>query len=418
LAVAGFHFIHFLFSRSRRKTEQLDDFSEIGWHLPCSDCRVTDTAPLPLAVVLTSFDPGGTERQMIELVRRLDPARWAVHLACFHRRGAWMARAEESVRSVTVFPVRSFRRPDTLGHMRAFARWCRTERIAVVHTSELYSNIFALPAAASAGVPARIANRREINPDKSWSQIALQRAAYACAGRVVANSQAAAARLAAECVPARKVAIVSNGLDLSEYAMPQPKTRRRTVAMVANLRTEKGHDVLMDAALLVHQHIDDASFLIVGDGSERSRLERRAAALGLGDRFRFLGHREDVPAILQSADIFVLPSRSEAFPNALLEAMAAGLPAVASAVGGMLEMIAHEANGLLVPPGQPKPLAAALERLMTDPVLAGRLGAAARRTVAERYSFERMVAGFERIYLAELARHGVAAGHAFQLAAS
>ena len=103
-----------------------------------------------------------------------------------------LVRVTEAAASVAEFPVDSFRNPRTLHHMRAFARWCRQTRVSIVHTTELYSNIFGLPAAAMGRVPVRIGNRREINPDKRPAQIALQRAAYACAHKVVANSRAAA----------------------------------------------------------------------------------------------------------------------------------------------------------------------------------------------------------------------------------
>ena len=154
-------------------------------------------APFPIAVVMTSFDPGGTERQMIELIRRLDPSRWQIHLACFVGRGAWFHKAAEVAASVVEFPVTSFRNPSTFKHVWAFSRWCRAKRIAVVHTTEFYSNTFGLPGAALAGVPARIGSRRGLNPDKSRAQIALQRAAYACAHTIVANSRAAAPSRAA-----------------------------------------------------------------------------------------------------------------------------------------------------------------------------------------------------------------------------
>src|SRR5881227_3850216 len=97
---------------------------------------------IPVAIVLPSFYPGGTERQMIELVRRLDPLRWAVHLACFEPRGSWFDRVSGAAVSVAAFPVESFKRADTLRQLRAFAGWCRGLDIAIVHTTELYSNIF------------------------------------------------------------------------------------------------------------------------------------------------------------------------------------------------------------------------------------------------------------------------------------
>jgi glycosyltransferase involved in cell wall biosynthesis len=359
---------------------------------------------IPLAFVMTSFDPGGTERQMIELLRRIDPARWSVHLACTRTDGAWFARAAEAARSVGVFRFRGFARPSAWSQTAALARWYRANEIAVVHTTELYSNIFGLAGAALAGVPVRIGNRRELNPDKGCAHIALQRAAYGLAHKVVANSRATAERLRLERVPPHKIAVVANGLDAGAFEAGMRRRRLRRVVVVANLRPEKGHDVLIDAAVIVLRQIPDAQFEIVGAGPALESLMARASARGVTHACAFLGHRDDVPARLADADIFALPSRSDAFPNAALEAMAAGLPIVASRVGGIPELIDHERTGLLVPPGDAASLADRLCRLMIDPELGARLGDAARDEVQSRYSFDRMVAAFESIYLVELAR--------------
>lgn len=367
---------------------------------------------------MTSFEPGGTERQMIELIRRLDPSRWTVHVACFHARGAWFGRVAEAAASVASFPVESFRTPDIARHAWAFAKWCRAARVAVVHTTELYSNIFGLPGAALGRVPVRIGNRREINPDKTMAQIALQRAAYACAHRVIANSQAAADRLLLERVPADKVAVVPNGLDGAEFQPRRQSARLRKVTVVANLRPEKGHDVLMDAAVDVLRRFPDAHFELVGGGSELETLLARAESRRMLHAFTFLGHRDDVPERLAAADIFVLPSRSEAFPNSVLEAMAAGLPIVASGVGGMLELIDHRRTGLLVPAGNARALADAICELMDNPERAAHLATAARDEAQARYSFSRMVAAFESVYLTELVRRGIVSSAQPQLAAS
>jgi glycosyltransferase involved in cell wall biosynthesis len=368
---------------------------------------VPDTAPLPLAFVMTSFEPGGTERQMIELLRRLDRRRWTIHIACTRAAGPWFARAAESAASVAEFPISSFKRLSTIREMRALAAWFRDRDIAVAHTVDLYANIFGLPAAALARVPARIANRREINPDKSLPQIAAQRAAYGCAHHIVANSGAARNRLTREGVAARRVRVVANGIDGDAYV---PRTLRpplRRILTVANLRGEKGHDVLIEAAPQVLRNFPDAQFDLAGTGPERDALMARAAARGVARAFSFLGHCEDVPAQLAQADVFVLPSRSEAFPNALLEAMACGLPVVASAVGGICELIDQPQVGMLVPPGNPAALAAAICRVLANPPLAAALGSAARTQVLERYSFERMVDAFDHIYREPLRARGI-----------
>ena len=368
--------------------------------------RAVFDRPVPIAIVLPAFAPGGTERQMIELVRRLDRDRWEVHLCCMHAHGPWFERAAQAATSVAEFPIRSFWHPHVVGEMRAFAAWCRRLRIAVVQTCELYSNIFALPAAALAQVPARIGSRREIVAGKSLGQIALQRAAYACAHKVVANAEAAAARLRAERVPPDRIVVIPNGLDLTLFRPPEPRPSYRRVVMVANLRPEKGHDTLIDAAKRILNLFPDAHFDIVGDGTERARLVEYAENRGVSQAFSFWGHSEEVPSRLCAADVFVLPSRSEAFPNAVLEAMAAGLPVVASAVGGILEVVQDGQTGLLVPPGRPDALAEAVCRLMADRDLSFRLAGAGRALVEARYSFERMVSALENVYVSELSRTG------------
>ena len=365
-------------------------------------------SPIPIGMVMTSFEPGGTERQMIELVRRLDRARWAVHVACFHARGGWFGRLAEAAASVTEFPVTSFRDPDAARELWSFARWCRANRLAIVHTAELYSNIFGLPGAALARVPVRVANRRELNPDKSVAQLALQRLGYAVAHKVVANSQAAADRLRLEGVPDRKIAVIPNGLAAAQHPDRARGNRPpRRIIVVANLRSEKGHDVLIDAASDIRARFPDATFEIVGAGPERDALVARAASRGVLEAFSFLGHRDDVPARLAEADIFVLPSRSEAFPNAVLEAMAAGLPVIASGVGGILEIVNDGRTGLLTPPDDPRALAERVTALMADQALADSLGTAARAEAASRYSFDRMVASFDALYSSELTQRGI-----------
>jgi glycosyltransferase involved in cell wall biosynthesis len=373
---------------------------------------------VPIGLFMSSFEPGGTEGQMIELARRLDSRRWAVHVATFHARGAWFSRVAEVAVSVTEFPVTSFQSPSTGPQLWAFARWCRERRLAVLHTTELYSNIFGLPGAALASVPVRIGNRREINPDKSTAQIAAQRAAYAAAHVVVANSRAAAERLRRERVPPRTIAIIPNGLDLKRFSRRTLSSVARKVTVVANLRPEKAHTVLIDATPAILERFPDATFHIVGDGPERSALVARAHALGVLHAYSFLGHQDDVHSKLAASDLFVLPSRSEAFPNAVLEAMAAGLPIVATGAGGILELIENDRTGLLVPPDDPAALADRICRLMSTPELASRLGAAARAEAHAGYSFDRMIAAFESLYLTQLARRGVRVSTHPQLATS
>lgn len=146
--------------------------------------------------------------------------------------------------------------------------------------------------------------------------------------------------------------------------------------------------------------------VIAGDGPWAGRLSARATELGLGDRVRFAGRlpHDEIPALLRAADVLVMPSRREAFGVAALEAAACGLPVVASDVGGVAETVVDGRTGLLVPPGDPAALAAALARLAADPDLRARLGAAGRERTAELYAWARCVERLERVYLAAATR--------------
>lgn len=149
------------------------------------------------------------------------------------------------------------------------------------------------------------------------------------------------------------------------------------VLTVANLRPEKGYDTLLDSARLIVDMGLPVRFLSVGRGSEEQVMADYHRTLGLGDRFTFLGLREDVLRLLMAADIFVLPSRQEGLPIVLMEATSAGLPIVATAVGGVPQVLTDGVDGLLVRPNSPSDLAAAMARLIGDPALRERLGAAA-----------------------------------------
>jgi glycosyltransferase involved in cell wall biosynthesis len=360
--------------------------------------------PYTIAIVLTSFDMGGTEHQTVELARRLDPSLFHVHLACFHRRGPLLARVPASV-PIESFPLRGFRRPGALCQSWRFARWCRAIRARLVHSCDLYANVFALPAAALGRVKARVGSRREvITGDKSAAQLAAQRLAYGTAALVVANSQAAVRQLLAEGVSPRRIRLVPNGVDLPAFGAPRVKRELRRVVTVANLRPEKGLDTLLDAVPHVLAAHPEAEFVVAGDGPVAPALAAQARARGVADRVAFLGRCDDVPALLAASDIFVLPSRSEALPNAVIEAMAAGLPVVASRVGGIPELITPGTNGQLVPPDDPRALSAAIVELMDHPSFAQALGQASRARTEREFSFDRMVNRVTSLYLSLIER--------------
>jgi glycosyltransferase involved in cell wall biosynthesis len=170
------------------------------------------------------------------------------------------------------------------------------------------------------------------------------------------------------------------------------------VGVIARLEPEKGHQTLIDAWPIVLRDVPDAYLLIVGEGSEREALERRAAGRRVAHRVVFTGRRDDVPAVTAALDVAVLPSRREAQGLSILEAMALSRPVVASDVGGIPEMIDDGVTGLLVPHDNPPALAAAIVRLLTDHAFADTIARAGHDLVHDRFCIELMVKAIEEIY--------------------
>jgi len=216
--------------------------------------------------------------------------------------------------------------------------------------------------------------------------------------------------VAAGLVDPGRCTVVPNGIDLSRFGAGRAGRAAQRAALgtppevpvvvsVARLETQKAADVLLDAAARLRVPLE---IWLVGEGSQRATLERAAAVAGPAVRVRLLGGRGDIPEVLAAADIFALPSRVEAAPVALIEAMAAGLPSVVSDVGDCAAMIGSDAAGIVVPPEDPGALAAALERLAGDPVRRRAMEAAARAR-SQLYDVTEMARSTETIYRRVLA---------------
>ena len=190
--------------------------------------------------------------------------------------------------------------------------------------------------------------------------------------------------------------VVALGIDLDRFdgARPALRSERPLVGNVARLAPQKDHRTLIEAARLV----PEADFVVAGDGELRHELEQRAA----GSRVRFLGARDDVPELLASLDVFAFPSLFEGLCLAVIEAQAAGVPVVATPVGGIRETVVDGKTGLLVPTGDPGALAAAIRRLLEDRPAAEAMAAKAKRRVRERFSIERMLDETLRLYATPL----------------
>jgi glycosyltransferase involved in cell wall biosynthesis len=225
---------------------------------------------------------------------------------------------------------------------------------------------------------------------------------------LVAVSRAIVRKIEDEGRVGAPISLIYNGVDLARYAEQEAcctlheeygiPAGAPIVGVVARLEPEKGHPTLLDAWPAVVEAVPNAHLLVVGEGTQRELLEGQVAAHGIADSVTFTGRRDDVPAVTAALDVAVLPSYREAQGLSILEAMALSRPVVASAVGGIPEMIEHGRTGLLVLPREPGALATSIVRVLTDHPYADTLGRAGHDLVHERFCVELMVRAVETIY--------------------
>jgi glycosyltransferase involved in cell wall biosynthesis len=358
--------------------------------------------------MLTSFQIGGTERQVANLALGIHASRFDLHLACLRNRGELLRELEQLRVPRPVFDIGRLYTPGTLWQAIRLVRYIRRHLIQIVHTYGFYPNVFAVPAARIAGVSIVVASIRDrgdiLTPMQRW----IQKQACRLADCVLVNAEAIREALIHQGYRPGNIVVIRNGVVASRPAGRQNGAAvRRALGVPASaplvfvfsrLNTMKGLEYFIEAAAVVAGTFPGVRFLIVGDGGRRQELEAHARRLGLENRVIFTGFRTDVPELLSEAAISVLPSLSEGLSNSLLESMAAGVPVIAANVGGNSEIIEHEGSGLLVPVRDSVALAAAMGRLLEDPLLAARFAQAGRERVAEVFSMERSLGEVESLY--------------------
>jgi glycosyltransferase involved in cell wall biosynthesis len=359
----------------------------------------------PIFLMIDSLETGGSERQFAELARSLDPGAFDVHLGCLQQGGPF-AQALGEMRHFplggSLYGLRSLR--TRLG----LARHLRRSGIAVTHAFDFYSNLTLIPAARLARIPVVLGSQRQMGDLLTRAQSRAQAAMFRWCDAVVCNSRAAADRLIEEGLPERRVVVIGNAVAPEAFESTAPALPRRPgllrVGMIARMNARyKNHHVFLRAAARVHDKFPDVEFLLVGDGPLRSDLEQEAEKLGLRDRVQFLGDRRDISTLLASMDLSVVPSASESLSNVALESMAAGVPVVATRVGGNPELISEQ-RGLLVPPDDEGALAAALERLLKDAALRAAFGRNAKEFAQQNFSREMVRDQYQQLYTELLSR--------------
>ncbi len=355
---------------------------------------------LPGVFLMTnSFETGGSERQFRALAECLDRKRYRVQLGCIMQEGGF----RQGLGEVPEFPLAGSLYNLQSWRMRLrLARYLRRHQIAIAHAFDFYTNLTLIPAARFARVPVMIGSQRQLGDLLSRNKSRAQGAVLRWCDAVVCNSRAAADGLIRQGVPESRLVVIRNGLPASAFAAHPPALPRVAgvirVVMVARMNTwSKNHGLLLRAAARLRSRVPNLHFLMVGDGPLRPELEREAEMLGIRDRTEFLGDRRDVPAVLASAEISVLPSGSESLSNAILESMAVGLPVVACRLGGNPELVS-EKTGILIEPNDEEDLAEAIERLAHSAATRAEMGRIAREVVLANFTIGEMRSRHEELY--------------------
>ena len=306
---------------------------------------------------------------------------------------------------VQIFPCRWRFDPKTTLLIRAFIY---REQINIVHSHGYKGNFYALMATRGK-IPWIVTNH-------NWTRATFNLKVYALldlllirfAKKVVTVSDEIAIKIHKSGVSSQKIIVIDNGIDLQKFSSQKRnnllkeylgiKEESKVIGTIARLTKEKGHIYLLEAAKDIVAAYPDTKFLIVGEGRERYRLENRVMTLGLQDKVIFTGQRKDIIDILSILDIFVLPSITEGLPVAILEALASGLPVVATNVGAIPKVINNGETGLLTEPGNPESLSSAISELLSDREKARELGYQGQRKVEREFSAKAMAERYFNSY--------------------
>lgn len=362
--------------------------------LPISSAAVAMPAPaLRVCHVSLTLKTGGLERILADLARHHNREACQPEFLAIREVG----RFADEIRQAGGI-VHQLRPANRWGQIAQMRRLFRAQRYDIVHTHNTYPHLYASIAARLAGVPVVVNTRHGQRAGHGWKSRTQFRWASHLVDRIITVSDDAANLcIESDRIVPQKVQRIWNGIDLSDFAFSGP-IQQPIAICVARLSAEKDFSTLLKAVPQVVTQIPDFRLKIVGDGPERSRIESLIAELGIGPNVELLGERTDVPQLLRAAGFFVSSSLTEGISLTLLEAMAVGLPVVATSVGGNPEIVLPNKTGYLVPPQDSASLAAAMITMCRQQSNWITMAQAGRQRVAQNFDVRRMAHDYEQLY--------------------
>ncbi|MBC9784487.1 glycosyltransferase family 4 protein [Heliobacterium chlorum] len=366
--------------------------------------------PIRVLHIIGGGEIGGAEIHILDLAKHFSPQEVDLHLCCLFP-APLVQRARQQGIQATAVPMKS--KVDLTTYW-GIIQLIRRVNPDIVHTHGVRANLIGRVAAKLAGVSRIVTTVHSVlendYPDplsrfiNHWSE----KMTASLTDRYVVVAEYLKKNLCDIGIPASKITVIHNGVDEEKFSRQSISTTLRAelgiednvplVGMVGRFHPVKGHIYLVAAAKEILKINRDVRYLIVGEGFQRDEVEALVRDEGLDSYFYFTGFREDIANIYGAINILALPSLSEGLSLTLMESMLSGCPAVVSAVGGNPEIVSDGKNGLIVPPMDSLALAAALLRLLEDPCLTRRLGEAAKRTIEERFTAQRMAERTQAVY--------------------
>jgi L-malate glycosyltransferase len=360
---------------------------------------------------ITSFDVGGTERQCVELLNRIDQERFDVRLAVLNNRGAFLERIVHRFPSPPEFPLTAFYNLNAAKQLMRLRRLLKKERIEILHAHDFYSGI--LGAAAARLTSTRvIAAQRHIHLSDRYIHEIGQQIAHKLAHKILVNSAAIRDHIVAKSgADPKKIVVVHNGLNVPTNVEELRREQRAflrselnldkdalIIGCAARLQPVKGHNRLIEAAREVIAQQPEIHFALIGDGPLRSKLEAQAEELGIAGQVHFMGERKDSTQLVAGFDLAALASLHEGLPNTVMEAMGVGVPVVATAVPGTTELVKDYETGVLAPPENAAGLAERLLFALSHLEEMKLIGGQGRRYIQNHFSMQQMVNSVENLY--------------------
>ena len=375
-------------------------------------------SPIQIWYFITALSVGGAERTLVDLANNLDEQAYEVTVwTIFDQNPLKEELVGVTHRSLGAQgevpqegPSRVERASNPLDYIRAplrFLKAVRTEQPDIIQSFLFYDNLIARIAGLVCPKTSIITGERGFHNEAHAFIRLTDRLTVALSDKIVTNSKAGARSLSDYGVPNEKISVIYNGRNLDRYRngfrrdvdeMAAFSEDGPIIGTVGRLVERKGHGDLLTAWPQIKADHPSAELVLIGDGPDRELLETRVNSQGTDHSVHFLGTRDDIPALLDLIDVFVFPSHWEGLPGALLEAMAAALPIVATRVNGNSELITDQKTGLLIPPHDPAAIQSAVTTLLNDSTVATSLGESAQELAYERFTLEAMVDRFETFY--------------------